>query len=331
MSNIHVIGGSGFIGTCLVGQLLAAGHKVAIVDKATSRKYPELCVLADVRDLPALTKALEGAEVVYNLAAEHKDNVDPKSLYDDVNVQGARNVCAAMEANGITRLLFTSSVAVYGFAPRGTGEAGAINHFNDYGRTKWEAEEVYRGWLSRGAGRSLVVIRPTVVFGENNRGNVYNLFHQMAEGAFMMIGKGTNVKSMAYVANIAGFLGWCLRLPAGEHLYNYVDKPDADMNSLVLKVHRTIGQPERIGIRVPYWIGYSGGLCFDLLAKIVRRKFPISAIRVKKFCSDSQFGSRVWSDTDYRPVVSLEEGIERTLRYEFVDRSGRQEDLFYSE
>jgi nucleoside-diphosphate-sugar epimerase len=65
-------------------------------------------------------------------------------LYDDVNVTGAENVCNACTKLGIKKIIFTSSVAVYGFAPVGTDETGLINYFNDYGRTEWLAEEKYR-------------------------------------------------------------------------------------------------------------------------------------------------------------------------------------------
>ena len=49
-------------------------------------------------------------------------------------------------------------------------------------------------------------MRPTVIFGEGNRGNVYNLLNQIANGKFMMIGSGDNQKSMSYIGNIIAFI-----------------------------------------------------------------------------------------------------------------------------
>ena len=80
-------------------------------------------------------------------------------------------------------------MAVYGFAPVGTDETGAINYFNDYGRTKWLAEEEYRQWLKSNCQNKVVIIRPTVIFGEGNRGNVYNLLRQIASGSFLWWGR----------------------------------------------------------------------------------------------------------------------------------------------
>lgn len=83
-----IIGGSGFIGSRLAKRLQDAGESVVIVDKRTSDFFPEITRIADVRDKAALRTALHGCDTVINLAAEHKDNVQPKSLYQDVNVGG---------------------------------------------------------------------------------------------------------------------------------------------------------------------------------------------------------------------------------------------------
>ncbi|GAB6392009.1 MAG: NAD-dependent epimerase/dehydratase family protein [Treponematales bacterium] len=329
--NITIIGGSGFVGTRLAARLAAAGHAVTIADKNDSAAFPRLRVYADVREPETLEKALSGSEVVINLAAEHRDDVTPKSLYDEVNVDGAENVCNACAKLGIKKIIFTSSVAVYGFAPVGTDETGTLNYFNDYGRTKWLAEEKYRAWLADDPARSLTIIRPTVIFGERNRGNVYNLLRQIAGGKFPMVGKGTNVKSMAYVENVAAFIEWCLRDGgSGERLFNYIDKPDFDMNTLVTEVRRILGRkaPEKI-FHWPYWLGYCGGLCFDVLAALLRRKLPVSAIRVKKFCANTMFEAANIKKTDFIPPVSLVEGLERTIRYEFIDKTNGQ--VFYTE
>ena len=112
--NILITGGSGFIGTALTKDLLAEGHKVTIYDRQISKTYPDLCVVGDIRDKEKLTKSMRGVDVVYHLAAEHRDDVQPTSLYYEVNVGGAENMIYALDKNGINRLIFTSTVAVYG-------------------------------------------------------------------------------------------------------------------------------------------------------------------------------------------------------------------------
>jgi len=326
--NITIIGGSGFVGTRLTTRLLASGHSVKIADKNDSRKYPHLRIYADVREPETLEKTLIGSDVVINLAAEHRDDVTPKSLYNEVNVTGAENVCNVCKKLGIKKIIFTSSVAVYGFAPVGTNETGKINYFNDYGRTKWLAEEKYRKWLVSNSENSLTIIRPTVIFGEQNRGNVYNLLCQIVNGKFIMVGKGTNIKSMAYVENVAAFLEYNLINAPGEYLYNYIDKPDFDMNTLVIEVNRILGKSVKL-FHWPYLVGYFGGLCFDVLAFVIRKKLPISSIRVKKFCSNTMFEASNIKKIDFKTPVTLSEGLRRTIKYEFIDKIDDQ--VFYTE
>lgn len=319
--NIAIIGGSGFIGTRLTKRLLASGHKIKILDKQDSKYYPNLRAFADVRDIDSLKKELSSTfDCVINLAAEHRDDVEPKSLYDEVNVDGAENVCNVCSEVGVKKIIFTSSVAVYGFAPLNTNETGEINYFNDYGRTKWLAEGKYRAWLKTDKENSLTIIRPTVVFGEQNRGNVYNLLRQISSGFFPFVGNGKNKKSMAYVENVVAFIEFCLNNGTGEHLFNYIDKPDFDMNSLTNEVYKILGNENHKIFRWPYWLGYFGGLCFDLLAKISGKKLAISSIRVKKFCADTLFDSVNIPKTEFKAPVSLADGLSNTVRYEFIDK-----------
>jgi len=300
-----------------------------IVDKAQSGFFPDKVLIADVRKPLSLSFSKEPS-VFINLSAEHRDDVRPLSLYDEVNVVGASNVCDLARAKGVYKIIFTSSVAVYGFAPLGTSESGAIAPFNDYGRTKWEAEKVYKQWQAEDPqNRTLVIVRPTVVFGERNRGNVFNLLRQIASGKFVMIGDGLNRKSMAYVENVVAFLEYSLDFKPGVHIYNYIDKPDFTMNSLVAHVNKLLGRPAEIKFSFPFSIGLLIGSCFDLVAKITGKKFPISAIRVKKFCANSVYESAIES-TGFIPPVPLMKAIEKTVRFEFIE-DHKTEQVFYSE
>ena len=327
---IEVIGGAGFIGTRLCAQLDLDDYPFKVFDKKTCSRFEKHAKVGDIRRSEDLRTWLNEDSVVINLAAEHRDDVRPISLYDEVNVQGAKNLCEVCRAKKINTIIFTSSVAVYGFSPIGTNESGDINPFNDYGRTKAEAEEVYKDWQREDPhNRSLVIIRPTVVFGEQNRGNVHNLLGQLASGRFLMVGNGENRKSMAYVENVASFIVYSLSFGPGVHLYNYIDKPDLSMNELVSKIRAVLGKSEGIGPRVPYWLGYSLAKLIDLMAFAVGRSFSISSIRVKKFCSDTVFDTSLAS-TGFVAPVGLEAALRRTVTHEFVEDHS-EEELFYSE
>lgn len=315
--NIAIIGGAGFIGSRLAKQLEEKQINFVILDKNKSLAYPEKWRFCDVTKLETLIPVLQDVEIIINLAAEHKDNVHPINLYYKVNVEGAKNVCLAAEQLGIKHIVFTSSVAVYGFVEQETDESGEYRPFNDYGKSKLDAEHVYDAWQEKQKSeRTLVTIRPTVVFGENNRGNVYNLFRQIASGKFLMIGKGDNKKSMAYVENVAAFIAHATTFNPGRHIINYVDKPDFSMNELTTVICDCLKRREP-KLAMPYILGLAGGYCFDFLSKVSGKEFPVSSIRIKKFCARTQFKSSNIERYNFTAPVSLERGIEQTVKYEF--------------
>lgn len=312
---VAIIGGSGFIGTRLAKRLSARGDlTVKIVDIRESRQFAQCYQYGDVTQPESLRQALAGYDVVINLAAEHQDNVEPVSRYYQVNVEGARHLCMVASELAIKQVIFTSSVAVYGFVDQETGEEGQFDPFNHYGKSKLEAEYVYEAWRHTGSGNKLTIIRPTVVFGEENRGNVYNLFNQIASGRFVMVGNGNNMKSMAYVENIAARLEYALDQQADYQVSNYVDKPDFTMNQLIGVISTSLGRENKT-IRIPYLLGMCGAAVFDLASKISRRKFPISRVRIQKFCARTQFKSNV--QHNFVAPVDLNLAIEKTVKHEF--------------
>ena len=316
--NIFILGGSGFVGTRLT-TLLLKNHEVAIGDIVRSESYPELWCYCDIRKKQNLIDALEDFDFVINLAAEHRDNVTPKKLYDEVNVEGSRLLCEVASELGIKKIIFTSSVAIYGFPETPLDESGVPNYFNDYGRTKWLAEEEYRRWKLADADNRLTIIRPTVIFGEENRGNVYNLFKQIASGKFLMIGHGQNKKSMAYVGNVCAFIEYLVQQDYFDETFNYVDKPDYNMKDLVELVTLILNRKLILPFSLPTWIAYAGSSIFDHLSKLTGKDFPFSKVRIKKFESQTVFDASKMLESGFEPPYSMPKALERTIKYEFFD------------
>jgi len=316
--NILITGGSGFIGTNLVTDLLKEGHNVTIYDKLKSKTYPDLCIIGDVRDKEELTRSIHGVDAVYHLAAEHRDDVQPASLYYEVNVGGAENMVYALKRNDVKRLIFTSTVAVYGLNSGEPGENSPVKPFNDYGKSKYNAETIFSNWADSDHTHCLITVRPTVIFGEKNRGNVYNLLHQLSSGKFINVGKGINRKSMGYVFNLTSFLATLLKCEPGQFVYNFADKPDLCMNELIDIFHTTIGKNHRINFKIPYILGLMGGYGYDLLAKITGKAYPISSIRIKKFCAETVINTEKLQQTGFTPSYTLAEGLNRMIESEFL-------------
>ncbi len=270
---ITIIGASGFIGTRLLGQLCDEPQKYELknIDLQPSHFFQHLTRIGDVRCQEQMDNELKDSDVVVLLAAQHRDDVSPVSLYYDTNVGGMEVTLKAMEKNGCKRVVFFSSVAVYGLNKKNPDENHPADPFNHYGKSKWQAEEVLQCWYRSHPDWNIDIIRPTVVFGERNRGNVYNLLKQISSGKFLMVGKGNNRKSMAYVGNIVAFVKFLIEEKTeGYNVYNYVDNPDFTMNELVGHVSQVLNKHIPM-THFPYWLGMMGGYCFDVLAWMLRK------------------------------------------------------------
>lgn len=318
--NVTMIGASGFVGTRLIDLLKQEPDKYNLknIDLLSSHFFNDITEIGDVREQEQMEEMLKGSDIVILLAAQHRDDVSPTSLYYDTNVGGMKVTLSAMEKNGVKRIIFFSSVAVYGLNKNNPNEEHPADPFNHYGKSKWQAEEVLQEWYKTHPDLNIDIIRPTVIFGERNRGNVYNLLKQISSGKFLMVGKGDNVKSMAYVGNIVAFVKFMIdNVTTGYNVFNYIDKPDTNMNDLVALVEKVL-KKNIPSTHFPYWMGMIGGYCFDILAKITGKKFTVSSVRVKKFCAVTQFDSTKAMSSGFVPPYTLQEGLARTLEFEFV-------------
>ena len=329
---ITLIGASGFVGTRLMNLLDESGsdYQLKNIDLLPSHFFNQYSIIGDVRDGNQMDKELAGADVVVLLAAQHRDDVTPTSLYYDTNVGGMQNTLHAMEKNGVKRLVFFSSVAVYGLNKKNPNEDHEKDPFNHYGKSKWQAEQVLQEWYKTHSDWNINIVRPTVIFGERNRGNVYNLLEQIAGGRFLMVGSGNNKKSMAYVGNVVAFVKFLIdNKTSGYNVYNYIDKPDFTTNELVQLVEKVLDK-HLPGIHFPYWMGMAGGYMFDALAFVTRKKLAISSVRVKKFCSTTEFDSSKMLASGFKAPYTLAEGLSRTLKYEFINPPS-SDVIFFSE
>ncbi|ADE85680.1 NAD-dependent epimerase/dehydratase family protein [Rhodobacter capsulatus] len=204
-----VFGGSGFIGTHLLGRLRAAGAARIVSLDLRPPARPVAGVdyrIGDVRDLSGLT--LPGpVPRIFNLAAVHTTPGHAPWEYYDANVRGAREVARFAARQGCGQIVFTSSISVYGPDEAAKDESTAPAPVSDYGRSKRIAEDLHRDWLEADPDRRLVIVRPAVVFGLGEGGNFTRLARMLEKGIFVYPGRRDTIKSCIHVADL---LDWML-------------------------------------------------------------------------------------------------------------------------
>lgn len=314
--NVLVTGGSGFLGRYFHRALLDAGHSLTILDLVAPGWDPETArvVLGDIRDPRAVREALRGAEAILHLAAAHHDFGIAPETYFSVNEEGARVLCAVAEEQDVRSICFFSTVAVYGATPEPRHEDADTRPVSPYGQSKLAAEGVFKVWADSRVGRRCLVIRPTVVFGPRNFANMYSLVRQVDSGFFFRVAGGENIKSLSYVENIVPAALYLWRRPAAApfEVYNYVDKPDLKIRSLLARIYHSLGR------RMPQWsvpepIAVAASWPFDLAAKLTGRHLAISTARIRKMCAQTRFEADKVRQAGFEPPVPLLEGIERTV------------------
>jgi nucleoside-diphosphate-sugar epimerase len=175
LTRVAVTGGAGFIGHHLVAGLVARGDAVTVIDDLSTGRVERLAahesgvrlVTASVHDATALDASLEGAEVVFHLAAiaSVAQSLDEPERVDTVNVGGTIRVVEAAARAGARRVVLASSSAVYGTPARlPCSEGQRADPVSPYGAGKLAAEH-YMHALGRHRGLETIALRLFNVFG----------------------------------------------------------------------------------------------------------------------------------------------------------------------
>ena len=284
---IFITGSSGFIGKSLTKSLINDNHQVIGYDKEENGTDSSYSIQGDILDYNKLNASIQNnTNLIIHLAALHKDNIKPKSLYEKVNVCGTKNIVKMAIARNINNILFLSSVAVYGEKIINHSENEKAEPSNPYGESKLAAENVLINWAKKNSNRTLNVIRPAVVIGEGHRGNVYNLIKFIARYKYFMIGQGNNHKSIVYLNNLIQLIKVQMNNEKGIHIFNYADKPDLTIDKLIKIIRSELRLSPKM-IRIPYVIALNFGYFCDIIAFIRNKPLSISSLRVKKICKET--------------------------------------------
>lgn len=313
---ILITGGSGFISSHF--------HEVIEQDKIVNfdlRKplsnLDSTYIKGDVRSYEDLDTTLmeHPCDIILALAAEHKDFGIAREEYFKTNEHGTQMICDAATKHGINKIVFYSSVAVYGDIKEPSSERSPENPNLPYGASKLAGEKVLHKWAKEDANRSVLIVRPTVVYGERNVANMFRLIHQIKKGRYFHIGKGDNIKSIAYVKNLVDATLYLMnKMSSGVQTFNYADEPQLTSRSIGACISTSLGRKDPITL--PYWLVYSMGIPFDLLIKISGKDLPISTNRVAKFCTQTYHTATKVREAGFVPRFDNREGLKRMVDWQ---------------
>ena len=197
-----IFGGCGFIGTHMVNLLREKypNAKVYIADLLAGSS--EFSQRVDVRQEISMSGEFGKDTLIFNFAAVHRTPGHPDYAYFETNIRGAENVCEFARKHGINNIVFTSSIAPYGAAEDQKSEDTLPTPNTPYGISKLVAEKIHREWAAEKSDRKLSIVRPGIVFGTDENGNMTRLYKALKSRKFAYAGRKDTIKACIYVKDL---------------------------------------------------------------------------------------------------------------------------------
>ncbi|RZL03508.1 MAG: NAD(P)-dependent oxidoreductase [Rubrivivax sp.] len=283
MRVIVIFGGSGFIGSFLAERWLETGlaDQVVIADIKPSAlvNHPGIVYRQlDVREPIPTDLCATTPEWIFNFAAIHREPGHEHHEYFDTNLKGAETVTQYAEAVACKNIFFTSSISVYGPTPGPTTENARMCPISPYGGSKFPAELIHRGWQSRGAERRLMIIRPGVVYGPRDPGNIGRMIKAIQKGYFAFPGSMNIHKSYAYIYGLLDSIEFVINSGESVVTYNYVETPTETLGDIASQVREFVGSKAPI-MSLPTSVLLPAA---HLVQTVAGSLNPVHPVRVKK-------------------------------------------------
>jgi GlcNAc-P-P-Und epimerase len=280
-----VFGGAGFIGCHFLKRLAETRRYAGLysVDIAVPRFTGEGVhyVTFDVsRPIPA-SLCGDGPFDIFNFAAVHTTPGHEDWEYYWTNIQGATNVCRFANAVGADRILFTSTMMVYGPTEAPKDEDATLEPINAYGRSKILAEGIHALWQSeRPDTRRLTIVRPGVIYGLAERGNFTRLSRALQRRRFAYPGRTDTIKACGYIEDLVSSMIQMEERNEGVVLYNFCHPERYTSADICAAFAKVAGYPVP-RLVVPYWLLGFVAFGFEVLS-VLGFKTDINRARVRK-------------------------------------------------
>lgn len=317
MKNVLIFGGAGFIGSHFAKFLIDGdfAENVYLADIRPIRndfasESPRIAHISlDVRTpVDSWSIPCDHIDLIANFAAVHREPGHELHEYYETNLPGADNVCAWAEKVGCPNIIFTSSIAPYGPTETAKTEASIPTPNSPYGGSKLAAEKIHIGWQRAKVGRKLVIVRPGVVFGPGERGNVTRLVQATLRRYFLYMGNKGTRKAGGYVKELVTTMPWALsKIPedGGVFLYNFTVPSAPSVEDYVNTVFKVTGKKHFVP-SVPFKLLLAISYIVEAFAKPLRINQPISPVRVRKLIRSTNIEPDVLRREGYQYKYTLE-------------------------
>ena len=309
--NILITGSSGFIAKYLI-QSLKNKNMVYGIDLKKSMNIPYVFDVRKALNSPKLPKKID---LIINLAAIHREPGHQPNEYFDTNILGAENITEFAEKVDCNQIIFTSSISPYGIENKLKDEDTVPCPNTPYGSSKLAAEKIHIAWQNRDIkNRTLTIVRPGVVFGKGEGGNMSRLVKLIHKNFFFYMGNKDTRKAGIYVKELVNQILWVHdkqvknKLPKIT-LFNATMWPNPSILDYVNTVKKVAGI-KRFVPSVPYWFLMSFGFAFEFLFKAIGKQNPFSPVRLRKLVRPNLVKPSFLLKNKYKSIYTLRSALE---------------------
>jgi len=319
---VVVTGATGAVGPAVVRALQEAGFRVKTFsfDVPHPGDLPATVdvVRGDINDYSAVREVLRGADVVVHMAALlHIDNPSPvlQARYNLINVDGTRSVTQASAEQGVKRLVFFSTINVYGPTSGCMAtEETPLKPDSFYAQTKKAGEAIVLGAKAENGEAIGTVLRLGAVYGSRVKGNYRRLAQTLAKGRALPLA-GRNRRTVVYDQDVGRAVCSVVDTPeAAGKVYNVTDGKIHTVQDIFRAISLAAG-PTAPRFFLPVLPVRLAGAIGKTLLSALRLPLPTPLVLLEKYFEDIAVdGSKIQRETPFRPVYDLQRGWQETIR-----------------
>ena len=327
MKNSVIFGGTGFIGIFFARHLIEdhGFENVYLYDldsistkdfefrKNIIKDYPQIKIIVGDVKKKINWMPPKSIDLIANFAAVHREPGHDDHEYYECNLLGAENVCDWAERADCNKIIFSSSIAPYGPSEEVKDELSITVPATAYGGSKLAAEKIHGIWQARDDQRQLVIVRPGVVFGPGEGGNVSRLIKAVHKRYFFYMGNRKTRKAGIYVKELCRAMMWVLNSKKakldGVTLFNMSMNPGPSIEEYVNSIAK-IGKISVWIPNVPSLFLFIIAYLIEIIAKPIGIEHPFSPVRIKKLIRSNNILPTYLIENGYKYKYTLDSAFE---------------------
>jgi nucleoside-diphosphate-sugar epimerase len=319
---ILVTGATGFVGLSLIERLVSlnkytiiAIHKNSLNPSILKKFHNSVTWIQADLTKNSIIEHLFNVDTVIHLAANCTLNPSKTDEFNirELNINSTVRLADNCKSNNVRKFIFISSVAASEYSIDTTITESNGIPLSFYGKSKKIAEDYLIKISDHNF--SILILRPTALFGENHLGSVYELVKHINSGSFVLFGDGHGLTNFYYINDFIDTILICLHNKSCDNQVFIASDKSIKLSELAEFICKELGKKNTI-THLPLLIGYSLAIFFDIVSLLSRKSLPFSLRRLRAIQSRKVYSSdKIKLILGVTPSYGVLLGIRNTISW----------------